>query len=446
MRKIITFLGSNLIKDRDGNLIKTDYDFGSEVRSGCVFPEALRSYIDFDSMLVFVTEVAEQNTWPYLRSLGDDRIRPISIPTGNSVDDMWELFSIILENVECEDTLIFDITQGLRSTPFLMFLFSAFLKFARKVKIEAVYYGAYEVGKREKQIPAPVYDLSPFVEMLDWLTAADSFITTGNGQVLTDLLRAKIPPDLPKVTNKQESVAYSKLLETAGTIDNISNALSLARPYEAMSSAALISETIPSDWIRLGERVRPFGVLITEIEHSYGQFGLAHPLKKRNVLQSLRNQLNMCEWYLSHQNALQAALLMREWIVSVLMAVNQQTPLNAKSKRETFESFLNDNLNTYNQTVAGKNPKYCTEISLLPDPTRLLVQWGKLTKLRNDFAHCGQREAADNIEQLIIDTKNIISELNKLKDALFQKLTSIEESLSSRGSSETTFDDVGPQD
>ena len=122
------------------------------------FSQALREFIEFDRMLVFVTNEARETTWPVLRDLHDPRILPVSIPVGNDSDGLWTLFDRLIEHVAEGDTLIFDITHGLRSIPFLVFLAAAYLKTARNVTIEAILYGAYELGQ-----PAPVIDLSEFV-------------------------------------------------------------------------------------------------------------------------------------------------------------------------------------------------------------------------------------------------------------------------------------------
>ena len=178
---IITFLG-------DRGARQTTYIHNQKEYVGGVFAEALRQFCEYNTMLVCVTERARENTWPVLEALGDSRIKPIDIPTGRSTEEMWQTFKIIAEQVNENDHVIFDITHGLRSLPFLVFLFAAYLKAAKNVTIDAIYYGALELGNSKTGIPAPVIDLSEFVSMIDWLTATDQFIKTGNGKSLANLL------------------------------------------------------------------------------------------------------------------------------------------------------------------------------------------------------------------------------------------------------------------
>lgn len=153
MRKIITFLG-------DRGALQTTYSYNGNLYVGGVFAEALRQFCQYDTMLVCVTEKAKENTWSVLEALADPCIKPIDIPTGRTTDEMWQTFKIITEYVDENDRVIFDITHGLRSLPFLVFLFAAYLKAAKNVTIEAIYYGALELGNSRNGIPAPVIDLS----------------------------------------------------------------------------------------------------------------------------------------------------------------------------------------------------------------------------------------------------------------------------------------------
>jgi CRISPR-associated DxTHG motif protein len=176
--KIITFLGATpatftttyIFKDKNGDDKKYD---------GKVFTEALRQFCEYDSMLVCVTEKAKAVNWPVLEALKDPRIQAIDIPTGNDTAQMWQIFTIITEHIDTGDRVIFDITHGLRSLPFLVFLFAAYFKTAKKVIIEAIYYGAFDL-KSENNGLAPVIDLSEFVSMIDWIAASNQFVETGD--------------------------------------------------------------------------------------------------------------------------------------------------------------------------------------------------------------------------------------------------------------------------
>jgi hypothetical protein len=411
MRKIITFLGATLIKDREGNLVKTNYLHNGETYPGSVFPEALRQFTSYDKMLVFVTEKAREVTWPQLEGLNDERIIPIDIPTGNTTEELWELFGIILGQVDEGDCVIFDITQGLRSTPFLMFLFASFLKIARNVSIEAIYYGAFELGNPREDIPAPVFDLSEFVEMLDWLTATDRFVTTGDGQALTALLRKKMPPGLQMGKDESARALGKDLRSAADGIEEMSQALLMVRPFETMTSGLAVSKILTSSEKHITETAPPFGALVDRVRKSYGEFALESPLEPEAALPNLMRQLDMIKWYLAHQQAVQATLLMREWLISAFMAVNQTFPFHDRIQREKVEKQFNDAARILSDLGEVGIANFSSALQALPAPEMVIKNWSKLSQMRNDIAHCGHRSNAQSAAKLIRDASSVYDDL-----------------------------------
>lgn len=422
MRKIITFLGATLIKDREGNLVKTSYLHNGKIYPGSVFPEALRQFTSYDKMLVFVTKKAKEITWPLLEDLNDERIIPIDIPTGNTTAELWELFGIILGQVEEGDCVIFDITQGLRSTPFLMFLFASFLKIARNVRIEAIYYGAFELGNPREGIPAPVFDLSEFVEMLDWLTATDRFITTGDGQALTALLREKLPPGLQMGKDISARALGKDLRSAAEGIEKMSQALQMVRPFETMTSGLAVSRILARSEERISETAPPFGALVDQVKKSYGQFGLEAPLEPEAAFPNLMRQLGMVGWYLAHQQAVQATLLMREWLISAFMAVNKTFPFDNRTLRKKVEKQYNDAMRILFNFGETGTAYFSSALQTLPEAGMVIKNWSKLSQMRNDIAHCGHRFNAQSAASLIRDAKSVYEDLIQISKALLASI------------------------
>ena len=294
MKKIITFLG---IKAQ-----KTTYHFEGINYDGEVFAEALHQFCDYDSMLVCVTTEAKKETFPILEKLKDKRIQAIDIPNGETTEEMWETFKKITEKVDDNDKVIFDITHGLRSLPFLVFLFAAYLKAAKNVTIAAIYYGAWELKFSNNGI-APVIDLSEFISMIDWLTATDQFIKTGNGQSLANLL-------LNGNTASQE---------LASGVNGISQGLQLLRPMDVLEKSALLPELIAKAAPTVSQSELPFLTLLSRVEKDYGKFGLVNPTDYNISPQScLLRQLEMVEWYVQKGQIVQALSIAREWIPSLL--------------------------------------------------------------------------------------------------------------------------------
>ena len=183
MKKVITFLGTK----RQA----TQYSLGNQIYTGDVFAQALRQFLEFDQMLVFVTESARREVYPVLEALKDERIKPVDIPIGETPDEIWDIFEKLTCQIDEKDEVSFDITHGLRSIPFLVFLAAAFLKSAKQVSIKRIYYGAFELrkGSQENPGPAPIIDLSELITLLDWLNASEQFMKFGNASQLAARLR-----------------------------------------------------------------------------------------------------------------------------------------------------------------------------------------------------------------------------------------------------------------
>jgi CRISPR-associated DxTHG motif protein len=374
-------------------------------------------------MLVFVTEEACETSWPVLGALNDPRIEAVSIPLGQTTAEMWVLFEEILDRVEEGDSVVFDITHGLRSTPFLVFLFAAFLKFARNITIEAVYYGAFELGNAKEGIPAPVFDLSEFVNMLDWITATDRFITTGDGQALTELLREEMPPGVQMGSDQQARAIGNHLKNAANGIQGMSQALRMVRPYEAMRSGADVSRVLQASKEVVSARARPFEALAEQIENAYGQFGLDDSLEPKSAKESLIRQLGMAGWYLDHQKAVQATLIMREWLISVFMALTQVFPFNDRDKRKQIEDLYNGAGGQLRRYGHESIKHFNQDLLILPNPYHLIKTWNNVSQLRNDIAHCAHRLNARSAADLIKAANAIYEDLCQMANDIFSLIS-----------------------
>ncbi|HEY9865927.1 MAG TPA: TIGR02221 family CRISPR-associated protein [Candidatus Obscuribacterales bacterium] len=417
MIKVITFLG-----DRGG--LETVYSYGGKNYTGGVFAEAIHQFCEYDEMLVCVTDKAKANTWPVLEKLEDERIKPIDISTGRTTDEMWQTFKIITDQVHEGDQVIFDITHGLRSLPFLVFLFAAYLKAAKNVTIDAIYYGALEL-KESKESPAPVIDLSEFVGMLDWLTATDRFITTGEGQSLANLLYSAVPSNAELRDDPSTRPLRSDLEKSAKAIETISLALNITRPIETMKSAIKLETTLQKAESSFNQRAKPFSLLAEKIINEYGQFALENATHKDVTLDNLWHQLHMIEWYINRDKIIQAVTLAREWLVSVLIFnLNlHEFMFDLNKCRKYVEQSLNNGAEKRKKDPRPITPcDYDQNFEDLATADQLAEIWSEMTKLRNDIAHVGMNlnpQSAENIKKQAINLYpkiQVIGELMLIKN------------------------------
>lgn len=388
-RKIITFLGTTP-KD-------TVYEYGGEPYPGKVFAEALRQFVRFDEMYVFVTKEAREKSYPVLEKLKDTRIQPVDIDPGKDVDEMWGWFDKILECVNDGDTVIFDITHGLRSIPFLVFIFAAFLKSARHVTIEAIYYGAFELGNKDTGKPAPVIELSEFVSMFDWLSAVNEFLYNGNARYMAEQLKKRERPVLEPL---------------AANVTDISLALELLRPRDVAGASKQISQHLQSVADVLP---KPFGVVAQPLETAYARFGAPPTADFR---EHLRVQLKMINWYYEKQQFVHTLSMAREWLVS-LLCVEFRLDMWDKDKREEIEFLLNGGVRKENGIIV-KQSSHLDQWKQFQHRKRISRLWGgepyELANLRNDVLHSGFRKNSQSAADIVQQTKKIVNEINEIAE------------------------------
>ncbi|MBZ8182636.1 TIGR02221 family CRISPR-associated protein [Oscillatoria salina] len=416
--KIITFLGKSSYE--------TTYGYAEQTYKGKVFGEALHQFCQYDMMLVCLTEEAKASAWPVLEALGDSRIKPVDIPTGRTTEEMWSTFKIITQYVDEGDRVIFDITHGLRSLPFLAFLFAAYLKTAKNVTIEAIYYGAFDL-KNDQKI-APVIDLSEFVSMIDWLTATNRFVKLGDGQALANLLKSAIPSNTELRNNPSTRPIRKQLEKSSEAIENISLALSITRPIETMESATQLEKIIGNAENSFEDRAKPFSLLADKIVKEYGQFALDNPKKIENFAAQLKIQLSMIKWYIDRDQLVQATTLAREWLVSVLVFkfdLSSQMFDNHEGRRPVENALNNAAQKRKKNSHQIKSSKCDEQLESLPEADEIAKVWSKMTGLRNDIAHVGMNLSPTSAAKLKQNAVDLYPKLQQLANKLIDNLGTI---------------------
>lgn len=375
--KAISFLGTAPYKN-------TTYVYGEQAFETRFFGEALPHFFpDLDRVLVFVTPTVQQheNLSELQRRLGD-LLQPIPIPEGHSENELWAIFDALTGAVTEGETVIFDITNSFRSIPLLVFLAAAYLRTARQIRVHKIIYGAFEAKNAENR--TPVFDLTPFVALLDWLTATNQFIYTGDARYLAHLLA-------------QEGITRnSSVLKKVGEqLQGLSLAMMLCRPLEVMEQAGKLKGALERAEKELAQWAQPFGLLADRIQAEYADRTLPQATVPENVAVSLWQQLDLIHWYLNNNQIIQAMSLAREWVVSAagwklerrfLLKLDERVTvewglgglLRLGRAQETGPVFGIDDLNSQGRTMLA-----------WPESQHLRALWNNLTGVRNELDHVG---------------------------------------------------------
>lgn len=178
MRRLISFLGT-------GNYQRTAYQFGDAKVSSCYVAACLAKILDVDEVVILATDEAWEkhgtSLTEALRNLGRPSPERRAIPKGSEEAELWHQFQAVVRALEEGDPqaeVVFDITHGFRSQPFFA---SAAIDYCRSVlggpEHLRVVYGAFEA--KDSQNISPVWDLTVYVDALDWSRALLLFLRTG---------------------------------------------------------------------------------------------------------------------------------------------------------------------------------------------------------------------------------------------------------------------------
>ncbi len=357
------------------------------------FAEALMHFFpNLEEVCVLVTPtVAEHRNLADLQQRLGQRLRPVTIPEGHSEAELWEIFDALIGVVETRDRVIFDITNSYRSLPFLTFLAATYLRTAREVDVEAVLYGAFLARDKETN-RTPVFDLTPFVSLLDWLTATDQFLYTGDGRYLAHLL------------TEEGKVRRSNDLKSAGRqLQDLSLAMMLCRPLEVMERAGDLDVALARAAEDLAQWARPFSLLAGRIQREYADRALPKPTEEEHVADSLRQQLALVKWYLDNNQIIPAMTLAREWVITAIgwkldygFVLKQRVREHAGSDDSGVSWGLGGLIRVGRKTRDGEftSDDLNAEGKIIwswPERDLLRKLWGNLTAVRNSLDHAGMK-------------------------------------------------------
>jgi CRISPR-associated DxTHG motif protein len=376
--KLITFLG---ITSYD----EIEYRWNNLSYKTKFVQEAFVHWLKPEATCVLLTEKARARHWNDLsqRLQGHTQIVEVDIPDGKSEAELWEIFAAISEVVQEGDEIAFDITHGFRSLPMIALLTIAYLKQVKGVKVQHVVYGVYE---RDNPM-APILDLTPFADLLEWLVAAKMFTATGDSSELGRLIQ-EVQNDAYRNRGAYGENLPRALKNFGMALEEVSNDLLLARVPNLPDSIRRLAQRQSEANTEVGQWTQPLTLLLDKIAAAYAPF----------QDDSLPTQAALIRWYLDHNHIVQAVTLAREWVVSDYA---RQKSLS----RDDAEDELNQRAN--NQ-----------------ESDELVQLWSSIRNIRNDLAHCGfgraegQVLSATSIRQ---NAEEVVKQVERLARQEFER-------------------------
>ncbi len=372
-----------------------------------LFPEAVARIFKPEKLFVFVTPQAKaQEYFQTLTQRLDDLMQAVDIPEGKSEAELWELFDRFASVVNEKENILLDITNAFRSIPMIVFAVATYLRRTKGVTIERIVYGAFEA--RDGNNRAPIFDLKPLLDLLDWLSGAEFFLWRSDATLLAERLRTVHR----QAWQRQSGENLPTHLQTvANKLRLLSQALHLARPRDVMRHAYELLPMLTKMASEAEQWAKPFAIILEQIRSEAEKF--AHHAPDRLDKENLQKQLELIEHFVEKGLWVQAVLLAREWIVSWLALQRGDGDwLDSNYRVQEIEEALNK----ASRRLRGESVEVPEWFGGLPKSKEVTDLWNSLTQLRNDVAHCGMRKDPALIQSIEQRAKETSQRLKALMD------------------------------
>ncbi|HLI49719.1 MAG TPA: TIGR02221 family CRISPR-associated protein [Chthonomonas sp.] len=411
---VISFLGM-------GNYDEVEYTWGDSTYRTRLFPAAVAHWIRPDRLYVLLTDEArDSSNWVSLQEeLKAQQIeyQEVSIPSGRSESELWEIFEQLVGLPQEDDEIILDITHGFRSLPALALLAMVYLRIVKQVNLLHILYGAYEARQPNSDL-VPTFDLTPFVTLLEWASAADQFLNTGNSTVL-----GKLFTERHNALWRRREGQPKALQRLGNSLTTLSEIIASLRAREVPTAAHnLVSALEEAEKEKEVRTYLPPAVPILEnVRQAYEPFAVgvgADDLEKPDDIRShLRVQWELLREYIRWKQWVQAVTLAREWVVTLACWRCGSKSFLDVGVRERIANELESSVRKFSkQSEADEKPKQDVDLTRLDEAEKkeLMDAWARIGQLRNDIAHCGMRKKQRSARDVIEQAENLASLLEPL--------------------------------
>lgn len=387
-RKLITFLGTGCYDPCTYHLHGVVAEPTKYIQEAILdIHEKMEKPID--EFHILLTSQAKEKNW-----LGEEallkrlekyygeylRIVEHEISFEQNMDNLWKLFETIVNIMEKDDEIVFDITHSFRFQPMLALLSLHFARVTKGISVSAIYYGVYDSSADVKEFP--VLDLTPFVDMQDWVTNVYAFSRTGRVEGLTSWIQEK-DREIRK-EERRTTMDLQLVQNLANSWYDLMSALqtnrSMAIPEKAEQAIEHI-EAIKDAGVELRPVFLPLNDVLTDVEEK------VKPMTADDPVQS---GIAAIEWCYQHGLFQQAYTMADELMITVICEKFQL------DKKDLDTRFLaNNSLNKAINIVQKKNKEISNfDQRIVEDLLKfpLLVKIMDLIKdNRNDINHAGWR-------------------------------------------------------
>lgn len=363
--RLISFLGT-------GNYGETSYTFNGQIFRSRYVANALATFTNPKEVRIISTNEANIQHGESLRKSLLELNHPvpefISVPTGGEPHQLWQMFEAIIDLIRtCDYDILLDITHGFRMQPFFA---AACIQYVQAVvpnppKIQVVY-GEYRSGENDY---SPIWDLTPFLDVLSWSRDLMLFLRTGQADAVV-----KTTNDLARDLRKDWAISgmqgnQPQLQKLSNALKQFSDDLTTIRTGSLLigkkSSAGLLGAAIQQTDAEVKQHLPALALVLDQVSD------IVDPLigdERLSTQEGQRRLLALSNLYKRMGRFSEAISILREgWIT--LGATN-------KSDEPGSDHFNMDARKKCEEDWSSKNIEQARSVS----------------EIRNDIQHAGFRK------------------------------------------------------
>lgn len=444
MLKFISLLGTN-------RYLPCNYYLDEDIAHDCCYIQKaiieilINKGVSIDKAIIFTTSSSHDKNWiqnardnarfglkDELKKLSEEngfQVENVMIPEGHSEDEIWELFDIILNHLEENDEIILDITHSFRYLPMLTFIILNYARIVKKCILKRVYYGAFEVLGSYNQVEemplkernAPIFDLTPFIDLYDWTLAIDRYLSTGDATLVKQLTSTnirKLNEEINKIAS-EEAIIPAVLYKDSNALKQLSNAMKefsdsviTCRGQDITKNISNLKNSI--DIVienETHEKIKPLSPIVEMLKDRFNRF--SHEDEYKNFIETAK-------WCYDNGMYQQGLTILEEGIISYICDKLELSKLDLEIRESITKKargVIKEQL--YADNILGMSQN---------DATDLFKMLYDLGKIRNDINHAGWRENyakssvfrsklnefIEKAESLILNTEKKLGEIRML--------------------------------
>lgn len=386
-RKLITFLGTSKYDtcNYELNGVKAN---PTEYIQEAIIDLYNKRNTSIDEIHVLLTKEARENNWDGDNKLNKKlmnypkvNIHAHDISSRQDIDIIWQLFDTIINIMEKNDQIVFDITHSFRYQPMLALLSIHFARITKDVQVDGIYYGVYDSKVEVKDFP--IIDLTSFVDLQDWITNVYAFIKTGRVESLSEWIQNR--ENAISQEERKSTIDLKYVRQLAKNWQELASALQTNRSMDLSNTAEKAKESIEAvKNVMLRPAFTPLNELLLNVESEI------KPIADEDPIYS---GVAAIEWCFKHGLYQQSYTMAVELMITAI-CLKHHMQINNREDRKWAEKILNTAIKE-SQRINGSHGEVEDEDKGIVDDLRkypnLLNVLHTMKDNRNDINHAGWR-------------------------------------------------------